>query len=66
MREASHVVIVGSGFGRLAVVHHLSGTNTRVIIVDRRNRHLIQPLLYQAATARSELMRWCPLSSGVV
>lgn len=66
MTEAPHVVIVGAGFGGFEVARHLSGTNTRVVMINRRNHHLIQPLLYQAATARSELMRWCPLSSGVV
>jgi NADH dehydrogenase len=47
-----HVVIVGGGFGGLAVAQELGGaTGIRVTLVDRRNYHLFQPLLYQVATA---------------
>lgn len=46
-----HVVIVGAGFGGLAAAKRLSGRNVDVTIVDRRNHHLFQPLLYQVATA---------------
>ena len=46
-----HVVVVGAGFGGLETVHRLAGAPVRITIVDRRNHHLFQPLLYQAATA---------------
>jgi NADH:ubiquinone reductase (H+-translocating) len=46
-----HVVIVGAGFGGLAVVHGLAGAKVRITIIDQRNHHLFQPLLYQVGTA---------------
>lgn len=49
--HAHHVVIVGAGFGGLQVVHGLAGAPVRITIVDQRNHHLFQPLLYQVATA---------------
>jgi NADH:ubiquinone reductase (H+-translocating) len=45
------VVIVGGGFGGLAAARALDGAPVRVTLVDRRNHHLFQPLLYQVATA---------------
>ena len=48
---AHHVVIVGGGFGGLAVAQGLKGTGVRITIVDQRNHHLFQPLLYQVGTA---------------
>jgi len=44
------VVILGGGFGGLYAAKTLAGTDVDVTIVDRRNFHLFQPLLYQAAT----------------
>jgi NADH dehydrogenase len=46
-----HVVIVGAGFGGLAAVREIASAPARVTVVDRRNHHLFQPLLYQVATA---------------
>src|SRR5438105_1188581 len=46
-----HVVIVGGGFGGLHAAQTLGGQPVRVTLVDRRNHHLFQPLLYQVATA---------------
>ena len=46
-----HVVIVGAGFGGLEATHRLKGAPVRITLVDRRNHHLFQPLLYQVATA---------------
>lgn len=46
-----HVVIVGAGFGGLETAHRLTGAAVRITIVDSRNHHLFQPLLYQVATA---------------
>jgi len=45
------VVIVGAGFGGLAAARALARAPVDVIVVDRRNYHLFQPLLYQVATA---------------
>lgn len=45
------VVIVGAGFGGLAAAQRLTGKPVEVTLVDRRNHHLFQPLLYQVATA---------------
>ena len=45
------VVIVGAGFGGLAAAKRLAGQRVEVTVVDRRNHHLFQPLLYQVATA---------------
>lgn len=46
-----HVVVVGAGFGGLELVRGLEGAPVRITLVDRRNHHLFQPLLYQVATA---------------
>jgi NADH:ubiquinone reductase (H+-translocating) len=46
-----HVVVVGAGFGGLAVARGLAGTPVEVTLVDRNNFHTFQPLLYQVATA---------------
>src|SRR5688572_15026457 len=48
---APHVVIVGGGFGGLAAARVLRRHPVRVTLLDRRNYHLFQPLLYQVATA---------------
>jgi NADH dehydrogenase len=50
-RTVPHVVIVGGGFGGLAAARALSGQPVRVTLLDRRNHHVFQPLLYQVATA---------------
>jgi NADH dehydrogenase len=44
------VVIVGGGFGGLSAVRALRGAPLDVLLLDRRNHHLFQPLLYQVAT----------------
>jgi NADH dehydrogenase FAD-containing subunit/uncharacterized membrane protein YphA (DoxX/SURF4 family) len=46
-----HVVIVGGGFGGLAAARGLRYAACRVTLLDQRNYHLFQPLLYQVATA---------------
>src|SRR5215469_2725410 len=45
------VVIVGAGFGGLAAAKALKRAPVDVTVIDRRNYHLFQPLLYQVATA---------------
>jgi NADH dehydrogenase len=45
------VVIVGAGFGGLEATFGLKGAPVSITLIDRRNHHLFQPLLYQVATA---------------
>ncbi len=45
------VVIVGAGFGGLETAFRLAGAPVSITLIDRRNHHLFQPLLYQVATA---------------
>lgn len=49
--DRHHVVIIGAGFGGIEVANRLAGTDVDVTIIDRRNYHLFQPLLYQVAGA---------------
>jgi NADH dehydrogenase len=49
--DPHRVVIVGAGFGGLAVAQGLSGAGVTITIIDQRNHHLFQPLLYQVGTA---------------
>jgi NADH:ubiquinone reductase (H+-translocating) len=51
MPTEPHVVIVGGGFGGLAAARALKKAPVRITLLDRRNHHLFQPLLYQVATA---------------
>lgn len=46
-----HVVIVGAGFAGIACARRLANAPVDVTVIDRRNHHLFQPLLYQVATA---------------
>ena len=49
--RSHRVVIVGAGFGGLETAHRLAGAPVEITLIDRRNHHLFQPLLYQVATA---------------
>lgn len=49
--DPPRVVIVGAGFGGLAVASGLKRAPVKVTIIDKTNHHLFQPLLYQVATA---------------
>src|SRR5258706_497781 len=49
--ERKRIVIVGGGFAGLAAAHALRHAETEVVLIDRRNHHIFQPLLYQVATA---------------
>jgi NADH dehydrogenase len=49
--ERPHVVIVGAGFGGLYAARTLERAQVRLTVVDRKNHHTFQPLLYQVATA---------------
>ena len=51
MTHRPHVVIIGAGCGGLAAARGLARAAADVTLIDRRNHHLFQPLLYQVATA---------------
>ncbi len=52
MADGRHrVVIIGGGFGGMAAVDRLRGGGFEITLIDRRNHHLFQPLLYQVATS---------------
>ena len=51
MPNPHHIVIVGAGFGGLTAAQKLGKSAVRITIIDQRNHHLFQPLLYQVATA---------------
>ena len=50
-RNLPHVVIIGGGFGGLEAAKALRKAPVRVMLLDRQNHHLFQPLLYHVATA---------------
>jgi len=50
MSEKHRVVILGGGFGGLVAAQKLKRANVQITLIDRRNFHLFQPLLYQVAT----------------
>jgi NADH dehydrogenase len=50
-KKKPHVVIIGGGFGGLTVARALRRADCSITLIDRRNYHLFQPLLYQVATA---------------
>jgi NADH:ubiquinone reductase (H+-translocating) len=58
MSPRPRVVIVGAGFGGLAAAKRLTGKPVEVAIIDQRNYHLFQPLLYQVATAALSPVAW--------
>lgn len=49
--DAPVVVIVGGGFGGLSAAKTLRRAPVQIILIDRTNHHLFQPLLYQVATS---------------
>lgn len=49
--KRKRIVIVGGGFAGLAAAHALRHAEAEVVLIDRRNHHIFQPLLYQVATA---------------
>lgn len=54
-KNRHHVVIIGAGFGGIEVANQLAGAEVDVTIIDRRNHHLFQPLLYQVAGASLDI-----------
>ena len=51
LRKQKRVVIIGGGFAGIAAAHALRHADAEVILIDRRNHYIFQPLLYQVATA---------------
>ena len=49
--QRQSVVVVGGGFAGLNLIQHLRDAPVNIVLVDRCNHHLFQPLLYQVATA---------------
>jgi NADH dehydrogenase len=49
--EKPYIVIIGAGFGGLEAARLLAKLPVRVTVIDRKNHHTFQPLLYQVATA---------------
>src|SRR5579864_8654139 len=50
MEKKHRVVILGGGFGGLSAAQKLKAAPAEVVLIDRRNFHLFQPLMYQVAT----------------
>ena len=50
-RESVRIVVLGAGFGGLTFCQSLHHPKAEILVVDRQNHHLFQPLLYQVATA---------------
>lgn len=59
------IVIVGAGFGGLAAAKALRGHDAEIVVVDQRNHHTFQPLLYQVATAGLGVDDICYATRGI-
>ena len=66
MDRTPRVLIVGAGFGGIACARALADAPVEVVIVDQRNHHTFQPLLYQVATAGLDVGDICYSVRGVV
>ncbi len=62
---AERVVVVGAGFGGLAAARALADAPVEVTVVDQRNHHTFQPLLYQVATAGLDVDDICYTTRGI-
>jgi len=49
--ERKRIVIIGAGFAGMAAAHAPRKCDAEITLIDRRNHHIFQPLLYQVATA---------------
>jgi len=52
--DCKKIVIIGGGFAGLNLARKLAKTNCRIVLVDKQNHHMFQPLFYQVASARLE------------
>jgi NADH dehydrogenase len=50
-RPRPRILVIGGGFAGIAAARALRGCDADVVLIDRRNHHIFQPLLYQVATA---------------
>ncbi|MBL1420502.1 MAG: NAD(P)/FAD-dependent oxidoreductase [Alphaproteobacteria bacterium] len=50
IQQKHHIIVIGAGFAGLQLVRDLHHKNARITLIDQRNHHLFQPLLYQVAT----------------
>jgi len=50
-QQPPRIVIIGGDFAGIAATRALRRCNAEIVLIDRRNHHIFQPLLYQAATA---------------
>ena len=50
MPALPHIVILGAGFGGIGAFKKLRDANVRITLIDKRDYHTFQPLLYQVAT----------------
>src|SRR5215831_9859240 len=50
-KARKRIVIIGGGFAGIAAAHALRHADAEILLIDRRNHHIFQPLLYQVATA---------------
>lgn len=50
-RTRKRIIVIGGGFGGLQVARSLAAVDVDIVLIDRQNHHLFQPLLYQVATA---------------
>ncbi|MDX1592247.1 MAG: FAD-dependent oxidoreductase, partial [Balneolaceae bacterium] len=51
MKKSGNVIIVGGGFGGITAARKLRKFADNITLIDKKNHHLFQPLLYQVATA---------------
>ena len=58
MAEPKHVVILGAGFGGIGALKKLRNADVRITIIDKRDYHTFQPLLYQVATDELGPTKW--------
>lgn len=65
MTGRPQVVVVGAGFGGLAAAKELAEAAVDVVVVDKRNHHTFQPLLYQVATAGLGVDDVCYATRGI-
>lgn len=61
-----HVVVIGAGFGGLNTVRKLKGANVDITVIDKKNHHLFQPMLYQVATGLASSSEIAPSTRQIL
>ncbi len=64
-KSKDRVVILGAGFGGLAAAQKLKSADVEVVVIDQRNHHTFQPLLYQVASAGLDVGDVCYATRGI-